>query len=56
LLQVQLKPQAFEAAAAAAGFPVTSRMQEGYDHSYNFIATFIQEHVEFHAKALKAAA
>jgi S-formylglutathione hydrolase len=31
-LEVQLKPEAFQAAADAAGFPVTMRMQEGYDH------------------------
>lgn len=50
----QLKPEAFEAAAKAAGFPVTMRMQEGYDHSYFFMATFMEEHVDFHAKYLKA--
>ena len=27
-------------------------MQEGYDHSYYFIATFIEDHINFHAKAL----
>ncbi|KAF8056221.1 hypothetical protein HT031_006409 [Scenedesmus sp. PABB004] len=52
-LEVQLKPEVFEAAAAAAGFPVTMRMQEGYDHSYFFMATFMDEHVAFHSKALK---
>jgi S-formylglutathione hydrolase len=29
-------------------------MQEGYDHSYFFMATFMEEHVDFHAKYLKA--
>lgn len=53
-LEVQLKPEAFQAAADAAGFPVTMRMQEGYDHSYFFMASFIDEHVAFHAKHLKA--
>ena len=52
-LETQLKPEAFQAAADAAGFPVTMRMQPGYDHSYFFMATFIDEHVAFHAKSLK---
>ena len=30
------------------------RMQPGYDHSYFFIATFMEDHVRFHAKALLA--
>ena len=92
-LEVQLKPERFEAAAKAAGFDATVRMQvcfvllplllggrafplnththtkqkqqnnntnqtkkDGYDHSYYFIATFIDEHVAFHAAALKKAA
>jgi S-formylglutathione hydrolase FrmB len=33
-LEVQLKPEAFQAAADAAGYPVTMRMQEGYDHRW----------------------
>eukprot|EP00882_Tetradesmus_deserticola_P002116 GHRQ01002266.1.p1 GENE.GHRQ01002266.1~~GHRQ01002266.1.p1 ORF type:complete len:289 (+),score=92.83 GHRQ01002266.1:169-1035(+) len=53
-LEVQLKPEAFQAAAESAGFPVTMRLQEGYDHSYFFMASFIDEHVAFHAKHLKA--
>lgn len=53
-LDSQLKPEAFRAAADAAGFPVTMRMQDGYDHSYFFMASFMDEHVAFHAKALKA--
>jgi S-formylglutathione hydrolase len=52
LYQVQLKPENFEAAAAAAGFPVTLRMQDGYDHSYFFISTFMDDHLEHHAKHL----
>lgn len=53
-LAVQLKPEALEAAAAAAGDKVklVSRMQDGYDHSYFFIATFMDDHIEHHAKAL----
>jgi S-formylglutathione hydrolase len=52
---LQLKPQAFEAAAASAGFPVTMRLQEGYDHSYFFMSTFMEEHVDFHAQHLNKA-
>ena len=49
----QLLPENFERAAAAnPQLDVESRMQDGYDHSYNFIATFVGEHVGFHAKHL----
>jgi len=50
----QLLPENFQAACDEAGQPVTIRMQDGYDHSYHFIATFIGEHIAYHAKALKA--
>lgn len=48
----QLLPENFQAACDSAGQPVTIRMQEGYDHSYHFIASFIGEHIAYHAKAL----
>lgn len=51
-LEGQLKPQALQAAAKAAGHPLTLRMQPGYDHSYYFIASFIDEHLRHHAAAL----
>jgi S-formylglutathione hydrolase len=51
-LEAQLKPQALVAAAEAAGHPVTLRMQPGYDHSYFFISTFIEDHLRHHAAAL----
>ena len=51
----QLKPAALEDAAARAQYPLTLRMQPGYDHSYYFIASFIDEHLRFHAQALSAA-
>jgi S-formylglutathione hydrolase len=54
LLLLQLKPERFEAAAKEADFPVTMRMQDGYDHSYFFMATFMEDHLDFHAKYLKA--
>lgn len=49
----QLKPDALEAAAKAADHPLTLRIQPGYDHSYYFIASFIDDHLRHHAKALK---
>lgn len=48
----QLLPENFKAACEEHGQTLTLRMQEGYDHSYHFIATFIGEHIAFHAKAL----
>ncbi len=53
-LAEQLHPANLEDAAKQVGFPVTLRMQDGYDHSYHFISTFIGEHLEFHAKALRS--
>lgn len=49
----QLLPENFRAACEIEGQPLTLRMQEGYDHSYHFIASFIGEHIAYHAKALK---
>ena len=40
-------------ACAAAGIPLKLRMQAGYDHSYFFISTFIEEHLRHHAAALR---
>ena len=48
----QLKPQLLQAACERAGHPLTLRLQPGYDHSYYFIASFIGEHVDWHAEAL----
>lgn len=53
-LAEQLYPQHLEAACKEHGFPLTLRMQEGYDHSYHFIASFIGEHLAWHAQALQA--
>lgn len=49
----QLNPQLLEGAAKAGGHAITLRMQAGYDHSYYFIASFMADHFEFHAKAFK---
>jgi len=48
----QLRPELLEAACAAAGIPLELRMQGGYDHSYYFIATFMAEHLRWHADRL----
>ncbi|MGU3456656.1 S-formylglutathione hydrolase [Brevundimonas sp. M1A4_2e] len=50
----QLKPELLTAAAQKAGQGLTLRMQPGYDHSYFFMASFVDDHVAFHAKRLKA--
>ena len=48
----QLKPAALQEAAEHASYSLTLRVQSGYDHSYYFIASFIDEHLRFHAQAL----
>ena len=53
-MATQLKPEALKSAAAAADHPLTLRIQPGYDHSYYFISSFIDEHLRHHAQALKA--
>ena len=54
-LQTQLQPQLFEDACRRAGYPLTLRRQEGYDHGYYFISTFIADHLRQHARILKNA-
>lgn len=49
----QLLPDNFQAACDSAGQSLTLRMQPGYDHSYHFIASFIEEHFDYHAGHLK---
>jgi S-formylglutathione hydrolase len=51
-LEDQLYPQDLLDACKAMDFPINLRMQKGYDHSYHFVATFIGEHLSYHAKAL----
>jgi len=51
-LEGQLKPELLEAAAAKAGQKLSVRRHEGYDHSYFFMATFVADHVAFHAARL----
>ena len=52
-LTEQLKPELLTEAADWIDQPLTLRMQEGYDHSYFFIASFIGDHIAFHARRLK---
>jgi S-formylglutathione hydrolase len=51
-LEVQLQPQKLEAAAMASGQALTLRRHDGYDHSYWFIQTVIEDHLRHHAKVL----
>ncbi len=51
-LAAQLKTELLEKAGAAVSYPMTIRMQAGYDHSYFFIASFIGEHIDFHMQYL----
>ena len=53
-LTEQLKPDLLVAAGHSTGQAITLRMQPGYDHSYFFMASFIADHVAFHAERLKA--
>jgi S-formylglutathione hydrolase len=53
-LEDQLKTHLIEEASSAANYPIEVRMQEGYDHSYYFIASFVEDHLRFHASHLKS--
>ncbi len=48
----QLKTELLQAVAIEANYPMTIRVQAGYDHSYYFIASFIEEHIQFHSRYL----
>lgn len=49
-LHTQLKPENLLTSVEYEKYPLEFRMQAGYDHSYFFIATFIEDHIRFHAK------
>ena len=53
-LSDQLYPEVFETACRDAGQPLTLRRQEGYDHGYFFISTFMEDHLRHHAEQLRA--
>jgi S-formylglutathione hydrolase len=50
----ELRPELLETACRDAGIPLTLRMQPGYDHSYYFISTFMEDHLRWHAARLMA--
>jgi S-formylglutathione hydrolase len=52
-LDTQLKPDLLREACAQRKVPLELRMREGYDHSYFFIASFIEDHLRFHAGQLR---
>jgi len=49
-----LRPEALVGAATERRQEITLRMQKGYDHSYFFVSTFMEDHVSFHAQHLYA--
>lgn len=51
-LKEQLRPEVLEAVCKKYNHPLTLRYQSGYDHSYFFIATFIEDHLRYHAQYL----
>jgi len=51
-LESQLKPELFKAACEKVGVELNLHFQEGYNHSYYFVATFIEDHLRFHAQFL----
>ena len=53
-LDEQLKTHLLDEACRAADMPATIRLHEGYDHSYFFVSSFIDEHIAWHAERLKA--
>ena len=52
LAQQQLRPELLEAACAEVGQPLTLRRHAGYDHGYYFVASFVADHLAFHAARL----
>ena len=51
-LEEQLKPSLLMEACRQTGYPLRYNIRDGYDHSFFFIASFIEEHIRFHADAL----
>lgn len=51
-LERELRPELLTRACEKAGLPLTLRMQEGYDHSYFFISTFMEDHLRWHFERL----
>jgi S-formylglutathione hydrolase len=53
-LTERLRPELLERACSSAGIPLTLTRHAGYDHSYYFISTFMEDHLRWHARRLKA--
>jgi S-formylglutathione hydrolase len=53
-LEDGLRPGELQRACESGGIPLKLRMQEGYGHSYNFISTFMDDHLRWHAERLKS--
>ncbi|MEC8223408.1 MAG: alpha/beta hydrolase-fold protein, partial [SAR324 cluster bacterium] len=51
-LERELNFELFEKTCKSRNYPATFRMQEGYDHSYFFISSFIEDHLRFHSENL----
>ncbi|MGO4816546.1 S-formylglutathione hydrolase, partial [Cupriavidus sp. 2MCAB6] len=51
-LQEGLRPWLLEVACVSAGIPLELHMRDGYDHSYNFVSTFMAQHISWHAQRL----
>ncbi|MFT5421872.1 MAG: S-formylglutathione hydrolase [Candidatus Endobugula sp.] len=51
-LASQLMPEKLQEACKESNYPLNFRLQKGYDHSYFFIASFIEEHLRYHAEKL----
>ncbi|KFC61229.1 S-formylglutathione hydrolase [Bosea sp. LC85] len=51
-LQEGLRPWLLEVACVSAGIPLELNMRDGYDHSYNFVSTFMAQHISWHAQRL----
>jgi S-formylglutathione hydrolase len=51
-LERELKPELLEEACASAGQPLTLRRHAGYDHGYYFVASFVEDHLRHHGRAL----
>lgn len=52
-LKEQLKPEILANVCKEKDYPITLNMRDGYDHSYYFIASFIEKHIKFHLSYLK---
>jgi len=52
-LDQELKPELLERACADAGIALTLNRREGYDHSYYFISSFMDDHLRWHAERLR---